>query len=52
MSRDAKMPSQWQSVQLGDLVDGGVLLPQNGFAQGGFNEDGFGVPHMRPFNIR
>jgi type I restriction enzyme S subunit len=45
------MPGQWQNVQLGDLVDSGVLLTQNGFAQGGFNEDGFGVPHMRPFNI-
>ena len=51
MSSGAKMPGQWQSVQLGDLVDSGVLLTQNGFAQGGFNEDGFGVPHMRPFNI-
>lgn len=45
------LPSQWQTIKLSTLIEEGVLWAQSGFAQGGFNEDGDGVPHIRPFNV-
>jgi len=51
MADGQRIPGSWETVRLGDLVDAGKLLVQSGFAQGGFNEEGVGVPHMRPFNV-
>ncbi len=39
-------------VSLGDLMDEGTIQTTIGFPFGGHNEDGNGVPHIRPFNIR
>jgi len=45
------IPAHWQVVRLGDLWEQRVLWIKNGFAQGSFNEQGRGVPHLRPFNV-
>ena len=45
------LPEGWREITLGELWDRGVLSIKNGYAQGGFNEDGQGVPHLRPFNV-
>jgi type I restriction enzyme S subunit len=45
------LPEEWETAELGQLVDQGHLLIKNGFAQGAFNEVGQGVPHLRPFNV-
>lgn len=45
------LPEEWRVVRLGDLLKQRVLWVKNGFPQGGFNEEGKGVPHLRPFNI-
>ncbi|BFH75530.1 hypothetical protein TthTF19_06850 [Thermus thermophilus] len=45
------LPEAWRVVRLGDLLKQGVLWVKNGFPQGRFNEEGQGVPHLRPFNI-
>jgi type I restriction enzyme S subunit len=36
---------------LGSLLESGVIDAVNGFPFGGHNEDGEGVPHIRPFNV-
>ena len=41
----------WTLVSIGDLIDNQTISVRNGFAQGGFNEDWRGVPHLRPFNV-
>jgi len=45
------MPQEWRVVKLGDLWEQRVLWIKNGFPQGSFNEQGRGVPHLRPFNV-
>ena len=45
------LPEEWEIAELGLLADQGHLLIKNGFAQGAFNEEGQGVPHLRPFNV-
>ena len=45
------LPLHWLKVDLGDLLEQGKLTITNGFAQGGYNESGQGVPHLRPFNV-
>ncbi|MCL6613537.1 MAG: restriction endonuclease subunit S [Firmicutes bacterium] len=44
-------PEDWKIVRLGQLVDDHKLWIQNGFAQGSYNQTGYGIPHLRPFNI-
>lgn len=39
------------SASIRELINGKVLFAKNGFAQGIHNEDGDGVPHLRPFNV-
>jgi restriction endonuclease S subunit len=46
-----EMPQSWSIVRLGELADTRALLIRNGYAQGGYNEAGRGVPHIRPFNV-
>jgi len=45
------LPEEWRVVRLGDLWGQGILWIRNGFPQGGFNQQGRGVPHLRPFNV-
>ncbi len=42
-----KLPPSWAVVLLGDVVDD----IRAGFASGEHNEDGRGIPHLRPMNI-
>jgi len=51
MTELGPLPAKWRVVRLGDLWDQGALWIKNGFPQGGFNEQGRGVPHLRPFNV-
>jgi type I restriction enzyme S subunit len=44
-------PAHWRMARLGDFIAANALTLTNGFAQGGFNEEGQGVPHLRPFNV-
>lgn len=44
-------PAHWRMARLGDFIASCALSLTNGFAQGGFNENGQGVPHLRPFNV-
>ena len=52
MTELGPLPEEWQVVRLGDLWEQGALWIKNGFPQGGFNEQGRGVPHLRPFNVK
>ncbi|MBC7076725.1 MAG: restriction endonuclease subunit S [Synergistales bacterium] len=45
------IPEHWQVVRLGNFRKDGVIWVKNGFPQGKFNEEGHGVPHLRPFNV-
>lgn len=45
------LPADWDVVRLGDFVDKKAVRIKNGFPFGGFNEEGRGIPHLRPFNI-
>lgn len=45
------LPEGWRKVKIGDLWQMNKILIQNGYAQGTHNQDGNGVPHIRPFNI-
>lgn len=51
MTELGPLPEEWRVVRLGDLVEKGILMMRNGFPQGQHNEEGVGVPHLRPFNI-
>ncbi len=44
-------PIGWQIKRISDYLDENKLIVQNGFAYGGFNQDGRGIPHLRPFNV-
>lgn len=44
-------PEEWPIATLGQLEEDGVLWIKNGFAQGEHNQEGTGVPHLRPFNV-
>jgi type I restriction enzyme S subunit len=41
----------WQHQRLGQMVDAGIVWAKNGYADGGHNECGVGIPHLRPFNV-
>ncbi len=45
------LPPGWRINKLGDYLNENKLMIRNGFAHGGFNQDGCGVPHLRSFNI-
>jgi type I restriction enzyme S subunit len=45
------IPVDWEVVRLGDLIHRNHLLVQNGFPCGEHNQQGKGVPHLRPFNV-
>ncbi len=51
MTELGPLPKEWEVVRLGDLLEQGALWIKNGFPQGRFNEQGQGVPHLRPFNV-
>src|SRR5690606_16430743 len=46
-----EIPVGWEVVTIEDLVKTKALSLQNGFACGNHNEDGRGIPHIRPFNL-
>jgi len=46
-----EIPADWEVVKLGDLQKKGCLRIKNGFAQGNWNDEGIGIPQIRPFNI-
>ena len=46
-----EIPTDWEVVKLGDLQKKGCLRIKNGFAQGNWNDEGIGIPQIRPFNI-
>jgi type I restriction enzyme S subunit len=41
----------WQQKTLGQMVDARIVWAKNGYADGGHNESGVGIPHLRPFNV-
>lgn len=45
------MRSAPDTRSLGDLIESGVIDVTTGFPFGGHNENGSGVPHIRPFNV-
>lgn len=44
------LPSGWNKVKLIDWLENKISM-KNGFADGGFNQEGQGTPHLRPFNV-
>jgi type I restriction enzyme S subunit len=46
-----EIPAHWEIVKLGDLVRSDQLMVQNGFPCGNHNQQGIGIPHLRPFNV-
>jgi len=48
---DGFLPSGWIKVKLADWLEENKLLMKNGFAHGGFNQIGQGIPQLRPFNV-
>lgn len=45
------LPSGWWTVTLGELADAGAVWFKGGYPSGSYNENGEGVPHLRPFNV-
>ncbi|MCD6219678.1 restriction endonuclease subunit S [Candidatus Calescamantes bacterium] len=45
------IPKSWKVVRLGELYKRKIIELQNGFACGSWNEEGKGIPQIRPFNI-
>ncbi len=41
----------WKKESIGSLIKSKKILVKNGFAQGGYNQSGDGIPHIRPFNV-
>jgi type I restriction enzyme S subunit len=46
-----QIPEGWEVVKLGDFYKKRILLLQNGFPCGNWNDKGIGVPQLRPFNV-
>jgi type I restriction enzyme S subunit len=40
---------KWRTI--GDLIDCGIVQATTGFPLGGYNDNGDGIPHIRPFNV-
>lgn len=51
MTELGPLPEEWEVLRFGDLLRTGDIYTKTGFAQGGYNEAGRGVPQLRPFNI-
>jgi len=45
------IPVEWEVVRLGELMRSQRLMAQNGFPCGEHNQQGRGIPHLRPFNV-
>ena len=45
------IPVDWEVTMIGKLVQDKVLRLQNGFPCGNHNQEGRGIPHLRPFNV-
>jgi type I restriction enzyme S subunit len=45
------LPRSWKVISMGDLLNKNILLIQNGFPCGNWNDRGEGIPHLRPFNV-
>lgn len=45
------IPADWEVTTIGDLIKRKIITVKNGFACGEHNQDGNGVPHLRPFNV-
>ena len=43
--------TEWSIATIGELENAGLLELRTGFARGAHNEDGRGIPHLRPFNV-
>jgi type I restriction enzyme S subunit len=46
-----EIPAHWEVVKLGNLIRSDQLMVQNGFPCGNHNQQGIGIPHLRPFNV-
>lgn len=44
-------PQHWDVVRLGNLIRSHQLMVQNGFPCGNHNQQGIGIPQLRPFNV-
>lgn len=51
MTEIGPLPGDWSITSLCQLCNQGAVEVQNGFAEGGHNSEGNGVPHLRPFNV-
>jgi type I restriction enzyme S subunit len=45
------IPVEWEVVRLGELIHSRRLMVRNGFPCGDHNQQGRGIPHLRPFNV-
>jgi type I restriction enzyme S subunit len=45
------IPNDWDVTRIGDLAARKLLVVKNGFACGTHNQEGSGIPHLRPFNV-
>jgi type I restriction enzyme S subunit len=45
------LPVGWTEASIGELIGSGKLWVKNGYADGRFNSEGIGIPHLRTFNI-
>lgn len=45
------IPESWEVAKLGEMQAKGFLKLKNGLAQGNWNDEGNGIPQIRPFNI-
>ncbi len=50
-AEESQLPEGWGAAGIGELIDSGQLWVKNGYADGRFNIEGLGVPHLRTFNI-
>ncbi|MCK9631366.1 MAG: restriction endonuclease subunit S [Methanoregula sp.] len=48
---ERELPEGWESVTLGSLEKKGEITFQNGFACGVNNQEGRGIPQLRPMNV-
>ena len=51
MTEIGEIPEHWAVVRLGELIHSRRLMVRNGFPCGDHNQQGRGIPHLRPFNV-
>lgn len=51
MLNSSPLPFGWQLVRLAELEAAGALTMRNGFPCGNNNDQGRGIPQLRPMNI-